>query len=116
VRYINFFNGKQACSAFLISALGLSASPSALAEAQFYLLAKPAPVASLTGTARSPEAVYLRWDLVEGALPADISGFRLYRDGTLIGDFPASGAMPEADIAALYQVKRGAIISLNSLR
>ncbi len=103
MRYINFFNGKQACSAFLISALGLSASPSALAEAQFYLLAKPAPVASLTGTARSPEAVYLRWDLVEGGLPADISGFRLYRDGTLIGDFPASGAMPEADIAALYQ-------------
>ena len=103
MRYINMFKFQKVCSAFIITALTIFNSPAALAEAQFYLLAKPGPVASITGTTRSPQTVYLRWDLVEGELPADVSLFRLYRDGAQIGEFPVSGTMTEAEIAQLYQ-------------
>ena len=103
MRYINMLKLRKACSALTITALTIFTSPATMAEAQFYLLAKPGPVASMTGTTRSPQTVYLRWDLVEGELPADISLFRLYRDGAQIGEFPASGTMTEAEIAQLYQ-------------
>ena len=103
MRYINMFKLQKACSVLIVAALAMINSPATFAEAQFYLLAKPGPVSSLTGTTRSPQTVYLRWDLVEGELPVDISLFRLYRDGAQVGEFPVSGSMTEGEIAQLYQ-------------
>ncbi len=67
---------------------------------QFYFLARSAPADSMT--AQAPEVVYLRWDVVEGSLPADIDRFVVKRDGTQIAAFPARTTMTAEAIAALY--------------
>lgn len=90
------------CCSLLVAAL-LCLPGMALAESQFYLIAKSGPAASLSQSGQGSEQVYLRWDLLEGSMPADITSLRLYRDGTLLQVFPTQGVRPVADINALYQ-------------
>jgi len=49
-------------------------------EGQFYFTAKSAPLGASSQMGKSAQAVYLRWDLVEGLLPDDITRFELRRD------------------------------------
>lgn len=72
---------------------------------QFYFVARQAPAGSITAAGQSQQVVYLRWDPVEGRLPADVVGFRLLRNGVLLNapDFPASGIMSVSEIDGLYQ-------------
>ncbi len=74
-----------------------------LANQPFYFIAKQAPEASLTLGGNTNDVVYLRWDLVEGDLPEDIVQFNLYRDGVLIGEYPANEMLSEQAVAALYR-------------
>lgn len=75
----------------------------AIASLPFYFVAKHAPQGSITQPGMDSYAVYLRWDLFEGELPSDITGFNLYRDGVLIGQFPANQILDGTAINALYQ-------------
>jgi hypothetical protein len=74
-----------------------------IAETPFYFIARVAPEGSISQAGQSPQRVYLRWDLLEGSLPADIISFSLRRDGELIKTFPANGVMDPAQIRSLYQ-------------
>ncbi|MCB1738939.1 MAG: hypothetical protein KDK91_01110, partial [Gammaproteobacteria bacterium] len=69
---------------------------------QSYLTALVAPLGSISKSGQGDTAVYLRWDTTQGDYPADLTRFRLERDGTVIYDVPASGAMSVAEIQALY--------------
>ncbi|MBF7074159.1 hypothetical protein ISG33_12180 [Glaciecola sp. MH2013] len=73
-----------------------------MAEGQFYLIAKQAQEASLA-SADSPNKVYLSWGLIEGELPDEIVAFRLYRNNTLIGEFPNGQTLSASEIESLYQ-------------
>ena len=88
----------------LLALLAVAAtSAPALAQNQFYFVARTAPAASIDNPGSAPPVVYLRWDTLEGQLPAEIAHFRLERDGALLGTFPARGHMNAAEITALYQ-------------
>lgn len=71
--------------------------------APFYLLARAAPEGSMTAAGQQRQLVYLRWDVVEGGLPADLARIELLRNGELLLDQPAAAVMTAAEIAALYQ-------------
>lgn len=86
--------------------LGLTAAcglASAAGGEQLYFVAQVAPVGSMTASGQQQIGVYLRWDVVEGALPADLKTFKLLRNGTDLVTLPAQGMMPDDQIAALYQ-------------
>jgi len=68
---------------------------------QFYFTAVMAPPSSITGTAGQPNTVYLRWDTIEGDLPADVTGFEIERDGSSLVSIPLA-PMSVAEIEALY--------------
>lgn len=70
---------------------------------QFYFLARTAPVGSLSEAGQNQEGVYLRWDALEGELPADVEQLRLLRDGETLLEVGANEVMSEDQIAALYQ-------------
>lgn len=79
-----------------------------LAQAQaepepFYLLARTAPEGSITAAGQQRQLVYLRWDVIEGDLPADMARIELLRNGELLLDQPVDAVMSAAEIAALYQ-------------
>jgi hypothetical protein len=69
---------------------------------QFYFAGMNAPRASLSSVGANPESVYLRWDVVEGKIPADVTEFILYRNGNKIADFPATQTMNADEIGELY--------------
>ncbi len=49
---------------------------------QLYLLGVTAAAGSISADGSGVDVVYLRWDSVEGELPADVTQLRLERDGT----------------------------------
>ena len=75
----------------------------ALAQSeQLYFAGMEARYGSISADA-SGTAVYLRWDPVEGELPADLVSFRVERNGVpLSGVIPAGSVLSTAEIAALY--------------
>ncbi len=69
---------------------------------QIYFVAMVAPLNSISQNT-SGTAVYLRWDVIEGRLPADVTQFVLLRDGVEIGNgFPANAVMSPAEIRSMY--------------
>lgn len=75
----------------------------ASANQPFYFVAKQAPEGSLSSQGLQRQVVYLRWDILEGEIPNDISQFNLYRDGVLIGQYPAQQLLSAQSVTALYQ-------------
>jgi len=76
---------------------------------QFYLVARMGPEGSITAAGQSRQAVYLRWDVLEGALPADVERLRLTRSSaasaevvTLL-DVSATAVMNAEEVASLYR-------------
>lgn len=90
-------------SRMLLLTLSLVISTTANANQPFYFIAKQAPEGSLALQGNNAKVVYLRWDLLEGELPGDITQFNLYRDGTLIGQYPANQLLSESEASRLYQ-------------
>ena len=76
---------------------------SAHAAEQMYFIGAAAPLGSITAPGQGSLGVYLRWDVIEGEVPADVDRFEIERDGVNIASLPARGVMSSADIAALYQ-------------
>ena len=76
---------------------------SALAQSeQLYFAAIESQYASLSPGGKQT-AVYLRWDAVEGGVPADLAGFKIKRDGVQIGGIlSAQSVLTSAQIANLY--------------
>ena len=72
------------------------------AQQQFYFTAKSARLGDSSQMGNSGTGVYLRWDLVEGSLPADITRFELKRDGVIILPKNIDDLMPEVDIHQMY--------------
>ena len=84
----------------LLLGVVLAALPALAADGQFYFVGKVVP----NSTTGSPQ-VYLRWDEVEGQLPADIAAFRLLRNGERVdpaADWSVDAIMSSTEIAALY--------------
>ena len=75
------------------------------AESQFFFVARQAPAGSITAAGQNQQVVYLRWDVVEGKLPADVIGLRLLRNGVRVSaaDWPANDVMSVSEIYNLYQ-------------
>ncbi len=74
----------------------------ASAQQALYFIGKVAPLGSLSSSAQQEHAVYLRWDVLEGELPADLVGFVVRRDGVELASFPANAVMSERQIKSLY--------------
>ena len=74
------------------------------ATGQYYLVGYQAPEGSITSAGQGKRVVYLRWDALEGELPADVVALRLERDGQVImPDTPVGEVKSSAEIAALYE-------------
>ncbi len=75
---------------------------------QLYFIGYSAPAGSISDNPGAASAAYLRWDVVEGALPADVAAFRLERNGAPVGapmqarHTPAEQAALAARIDAIY--------------
>jgi hypothetical protein len=111
MKILNVLKQKSACkspkigggfSTMLVFAL-LLLSFYATANQPFYFIAKQAPESSLTMQGMSNQVVYLRWDILEGNIPNDITQFNLYRDGALIGQYPAQSILTAQQVTRLYQ-------------
>ncbi len=88
------------------SLLILFSGGSALAQSeQLYFAAIESQYASLSPGDKQT-AVYLRWDAVEGGVPADLAGFKIKRDGVQIGGvLSAQSVLTAPEIANLYTGK-----------
>lgn len=70
---------------------------------QLYFTGMVAPLGSLSQESSGVNAVYLRWDITEGNLAADVNEFELRRNGTPIATtFYANQVMDNTQIEALY--------------
>lgn len=78
-------------------------SASLQAEGQFYLLAKPGVMGGPSQSGQTGLGVYLRWDVLEGAIPDDVATLRLERDGQEIGAWTPDSLMSETEISTIYQ-------------
>lgn len=67
---------------------------------QFYFIGQVAPAGGLDAPGRL--AGYLRWDIVEGALPPSVVGFELQRDGDVLHTTRLDAPMDARAIGALY--------------
>ncbi len=82
---------------FLASTLNASAE-------QLYFVGKSAPLGSISEPESDKDAVYLRWDITEGSLPAEITAFKLKKDNKiLVESMPAHSIMSASAINALYK-------------
>lgn len=69
---------------------------------QYYLTAMRAPEGSITQAGQGRKLVYLRWDELEGELPADVARLKLTRNGAVLLDEAATAVMGPSMIEALY--------------
>lgn len=69
---------------------------------QFYFIGMVAPLESFTNSSGA-QAVYLRWDEVEGQLPADLDQIILQRDGVEIYRTDAVRTPSTSEINSFYQ-------------
>ncbi len=77
-------------------------------EGRFYFVGSVAPLGSMTANGQSELGVYLRWDVLDGALPVDLDELRLERiasdsSRTVLLDVTKGSVLSEGEIAALYQ-------------
>lgn len=78
-------------------------------EDPFYFTAKSASMGASSVTGKGSTGVYLRWDIVEGKLPADIVRFELKRDGVLLlpknsnESMDINALMPSEAVHKMYQ-------------
>ena len=89
-----------------ILCLMLAALPvTSFADSQFFFVARQAAAGSITAAGQNQQVVYLRWGVVEGKLPADVTELRLLRNGVQVAatDWPANGVMSVSEINNLYQ-------------
>ncbi|MDJ0865060.1 MAG: hypothetical protein QNK03_03055 [Myxococcota bacterium] len=89
-------------TALLLLALVPAVAPAQEETDQLYLVAFEAPLGSISSAGQGETAVYVRFDTVEGGLPADLVELELLRDGAPLGTFPATGSMNDAEIIGLY--------------
>jgi len=78
---------------------------------QLYFVGMTAPIGSLSAPGSEKAAVYLRWDVVDGEMPTEISKFIVRRNGEDIAELPAfidvagrrvAAVMPADEIEGLY--------------
>lgn len=86
--------------ALSVVALGLPVMASA--QQALYFVGKAAPLGSMSSAGQQQRAVYLRWDVLEGELPDDLSEFVVLRDGEELARLPAHAVMSASQIKALY--------------
>lgn len=87
----------------LIMMVSGSLSSQAFAEGEkLYFVGMVSPNGSISISGASSTSVYLRWDVTEGSLPADISEFKIMRDDAELFRAPAFGIMDTNGINALY--------------
>ena len=76
-------------------------------DRQFYFVAKKERLGSLSKIGKSQEGIYLRWDLVEGDMPSEISEIILKRvqNGRedILLDVDANAIMSASEISKLFQ-------------
>ncbi|WP_405228087.1 hypothetical protein [Lentisalinibacter sediminis] len=90
-----------ATAVLLTAAAVFSTTTAQAAESQFYFLGRVV-VNNAVQPARTE--VYLRWNVLEGQLPPDVTAFRVVRNGVAIEpDFPALTVKSAPEIAGLYQ-------------
>jgi len=78
-------------------------STHAVAErGQFDLAAKNAPLGASSIAGKGQKAVYIRWDLIEGKIPADVVKLRLERNGTVLLEQEVNAVMSISEIQQLY--------------
>ena len=86
----------------LLIATNLSAE-----DRQFYFIGKETRLGSLSSMASSQNAIYLRWDLIEGSMPTDIASITLIRvdddkNSTLLS-VTSDEIMEDINISTMYQ-------------
>ena len=87
----------------LAMVLGLWSSAGQAEEGdQFYFTGYTAPRGSVSQSGAATDAVYLRWDVVEGALPGDVVRIRLLRNDVEIFDVAADAVLDAVSIDVLY--------------
>lgn len=69
---------------------------------QFFLTGYQAPEGSITAGGQGKQVVYLRWDVLEGQLPADVVRLQLTRDGQVLLDNTVAEVMSASQIEGLY--------------
>ena len=88
--------------ATLLMAINVSAD-----DRQFYFLVKESRLGSISSDAKDQSGVYLRWDLVEGDFPSDISSISLVRveddTNTTLLSKGSDEIMSEKEIAEMFQ-------------
>ena len=52
-------------------------------DEQLYFVGMSAPVGSISSDHSTQNAIYLRWDIIEGTLPSDVQEFILFKNDTL---------------------------------
>ena len=81
----------------------LAFAGNAVAEGnQFYFTAMVAPMGSMSAPGSNAKAVFLRWDVVEGVLPADLKEVVLLRDGNELARVNPNLLMTVAEINGIY--------------
>ena len=101
---------KKFIQLYLLAALLLPLN--VFADGQFYFIATMATEGATSSTGQGADVVYLRWDVLEGGLPADVDSIQLFRneeskplpkDAQLLLEAPVGGFMEESKIASRYQ-------------
>ena len=80
------------------------------AEGQLYFIATTATEGATSSSGQGGKVVYLRWDVIEGRLPNDVTSLKLYRnvsssigDGEVLLEAPVGELMEESEIKKRYQ-------------
>ena len=90
-------------SILLVLLLSFGGLTAARAEGdQLFILAWAGPAGSISQAGQAQTAIYVRWDLVEGILPADVVRFRLYRGAARAMDVAVNSVKTADEILTLY--------------
>ena len=104
---MNSLNMKSLMSKLALGLSLLMLSLHSLASGQFYFIGKAAPVGAASMTGQQTQGVYLRWDVLEGELPADVQNLRLTRtvaggSEEILGEWAANSTMTETEVYRLF--------------
>lgn len=91
----------------LLTMLLLMISSLAAADRQFYFVGEKTRLGSLSSMDKDKEGIYLRWDLIEGDMPEDVTEFTLLRidsteSNTTLLDVDAQTTMEDRNISTMY--------------
>jgi len=88
------------CLALVLGVLGAGVANAQ--GQQLYFVGTNAALGSISSDGASTDSVYLRWDVTEGDLPADVVEFRIERDAAPLVTLPATSVMASGQIQTLY--------------